>query len=462
MTTSTARGVAPTGATTPPGLVRGRYWLRPGWPLSVLFLGFPLWWVVGLSTYIFIIMAVPMAAHLLRRGAVAVPRGFGLWLLFLVWMAGGVFVLGADAPGAVTGDFGPARLMVFGYRAAWYLAVTIVLLYVGNLREDELPSPRAGRLLGFMFVVVAAGGMLGVLFPHLEFRSLMEIVLPAPLANEEYVRQAIHPATAEIQGFLGYENARPIAPFAYANSWGANYALYLPFFVLTWLTRGNGWRRILGPVVLLLSLWPVIHSLNRGLWLGLALVAAYLVARLAAQGRLWALQALTVGVVAAALIFAASPLQDLLSDRLETPHSNDRRTQLYVETVDATVRGSPIVGFGSTRDVQGSFTSVAGGDNPQCPACGVPPLGTQGHLWLVLFSQGVVGAILFCAFFAVRFRQHWRDPSAYAVTGCCVLLFFAFFLLVYDLVEAPLFTVMITVALLWRLERNRVLQEAAR
>lgn len=460
MTTSAPRGV--TYPANAPGRGRDLTLLRPGWPLSVLFLGFPLWWVTGLSTYIFVIMAVPMAAHLLRRGAIAVPRGFGVWLVFLVWMAGGVFMLGADAPGAVPDGFGPGRLMVFAYRAAWYLTVTIVLLYIGNLREDELPSRRVGRLLGFMFVVVTAGGLLGVLAPHVEFRSLMEIMLPARLAGEDFVSRAIHPVAADVQILSGSEQTRPIAPFAYANSWGANYALYLPFFVLTWLARGNGWRRVVGPMVLVASLWPVIHSLNRGLWLGLTLVATYLVLRLAAQGRMWALQGLAVGAVAAAVVFVSSPLQELMSDRLETPHSNDRRVQLYVETISSTLQGSPLLGFGSTRDVQGNFASVAGGETAQCDGCGVPPLGTQGHLWLVLFSQGVVGVVLFCSFFAVRFRRHWRESSPYAVTGCCVLLFFAFFLLVYDLVEAPLFTVMTTVALLWRLERNREPTEVAR
>ena len=76
--------------------------LKPGWPLAVLYLGFPLWWALGLAQLIFFAMAAAMAV-ILRRRAVRVPRGFGLWLLFLVWMLGGAFLVRADAPGTVPG-----------------------------------------------------------------------------------------------------------------------------------------------------------------------------------------------------------------------------------------------------------------------------------------------------------------------------------------------------------------------
>ncbi len=116
--------------------------------------------------------------------------------------------------------------------------------------------------------------------------------------------------------------------------------------------------------------------------------------------------------------------------------------------------GSPIVGFGTTRNVQGNLESLAGGDRPGCKACGAPPLGTQGHFWLLLFANGVIGTIAFGAFFVTRFARHWRERSAYGVAGCCVLLAFGLFLFIYDLVEVPLYTVMIAVALMWRARRE--------
>ena len=67
--------------------------LKPGWPLALLYLGFPLWWALGLAQLIFLVVAAAMAVILYRQRPVKVPRGFGIWLLFLVWMAAGVLLL---------------------------------------------------------------------------------------------------------------------------------------------------------------------------------------------------------------------------------------------------------------------------------------------------------------------------------------------------------------------------------
>src|SRR5262245_41668719 len=118
--------------------------LRPGWPLTLLFVPFPLWWVLGVSHFVFIVLAAFMAYELYKRPRVLVPRGFALWLLFLAWMLAGALLVWAHAP-ATLDVGGPARLVGFGYRAAWYLAATVVLLYVLNLSEKELPSRRVAR-----------------------------------------------------------------------------------------------------------------------------------------------------------------------------------------------------------------------------------------------------------------------------------------------------------------------------
>ena len=48
--------------------------------------------------------------------------------------------------------------------------------------------------------------------------------------------------------------------------------------------------------------------------------------------------------------------------------------------------------------------------------CSPPAMGTQGHIWLVLFSQGFVGAALFFWFLLRRVLPyvHDRDPFAIA------------------------------------------------
>jgi hypothetical protein len=424
---------------------------RPGWPLTVIFIGFPLWWLLGLGMLIFLIMSVPMAVQLYqRRSRLLTPRGFGAWLVFLAWVVLGAGVLWANAPGAVPGgDLG--RLLPYGWRLAWYLASTIVLLYVANMSDEELPADRVGRLLGYMFVVTTAGGLLGTFAPHLHLTSPLEMLLHT---QNTFLLDAIHPKTADVATILGYEQSRPMAPFAYANTWGAAYAFFLPFFLITWILRAQRRRRILGVTILLASLWPVVYSLDRGLWIALGVAAAFAGLKVVARGGGRVLRLFMAGLVVGTLVFVVSPLPSMIHTRIERPHSNNRRTLLAEQSTRSALSGSPIVGFGTTRNVQGNLTSIAGGDRPGCEACGAPPLGTQGHLWLLLFANGLIGTVAFGAFFVVRFARHWRERSAYGVAGCCVLISFGLFLFIYDLVEVPLYTVMIAVALMWRARRE--------
>jgi hypothetical protein len=424
--------------------------LRPGWPLTVLYLGFPIWWALGLSQVIFLIVAVPMAIELLRRTRVVFPPRFGVLVLFLGWMLAGATVLWVQAPGTLVDD-SLMKLVPFAYRAGWYLASVVVMLYVLNLREDELPSMRVVRLLGFMFVVTTVGGLLGVLVPTLEFRSLLEMVLPAGVTNDRFVNNLIHPTVASAADFLGYEQARPIAPFAFANAWGNNLALFLPFFLYGWLGPGaTRLRRTLVPFILLAATVPLVYSLNRGVWLGLGAGAAYVCIRLAMAGRTRALLALAIGAITVVALVSSTSLGDTIENRLAAPHSDGRRTGLTETVISTTWEASPVVGFGSTRELAGNFTSIAGAASPDCVQCAVEPLGTQGFLWRLVFTTGFVGAVLFMAFIATQFWRHARLRSPFALLGTTLLLMSVVFFLVYDSLAAPLFTVMIGIGLMNR------------
>jgi hypothetical protein len=418
----------------------------------VLYLGLPLWWLCGLMELIVPVMAIPMAVSLLARRRVIAPRGFGLWLLFLAWMLAGATVLSAHAPGTQQGSGAP-RLLPWALVTSVYFSATIIMLYVGNLTEDELPSPRVHRMLAFGFAVTAGGGVLGMVAPHLTFPSLIQLVLPGGLANSQAVRGlAGSPVTAQIQDFLGYSEARPAAPFSYTNEWGANLSLFLPFAVLAWLRRDAGWRKYLGTLVLLMAVIPAVYSLNRGLWLGLIALGTYVVVRLVAMGRLWALQAVTAVALVGAIAVFATPLAGIVQQRLAAGHSNARRSDLAGNAAVSAL-ASPVVGFGSTRQVQGSFTSVAGGESADCPRCAPPPLGTHGHLWRLLFTNGYGGAALFLAFFGYRYSRHWRDRTPQMIAGCSVLLMAMLYLPIYNILTFPLMTCSLAVALMWRGER---------
>ncbi len=419
------------------------------WPLTVLCLGFPLWWALGMAELMPLMLMIPMGLQVLRRHPIRVPDGFGWWLIFLLTVVASVAMLFVDAPGAVPGG-GPSRVVVFALRLMWYLACTVALLWVANLDEASLPTRRVVRLLSWMFIVTVLGGLLGVVAPTFEFTSPVEAVLPGALRSNAFVQSLVHPAAASIQSIVGTEAARPIAPFAFANSWGANLSMFLPFFLVGWLGRDAGWRRKAAPVVLAVAAVPIVLSLNRGLWLSLALGLAYYVVRLVLTGRVLAIVGAVIVVVVASTMFLVSPLADMVANRIETPHSNERRGELLTDTVVSAAVGSPVLGFGSTRDVQGSFASIAGGSRPDCSACAVPPLGTQGQIWLVVFSQGFVGLFAFGAFFVGQFARHWRSRTTIEAVGVCLLLFFALQLFVYDTLGLPLYTLMIAIGLMWR------------
>jgi hypothetical protein len=421
--------------------------LPSGWPLIALFGLFPAWWLLGISHFIFLILAVPMAAELFRRRPIYVPRGFGLWLLFLVWIAAGIFVLWSVAPGTAPGG-SLGRLVPFTYRALWYVAITVVLLYVINLSERELSTQRILRLLAWMFIVCVVGGLAGLLVPQFSIPSAVELFVN--VGDSGFMYSLVHPSLAAESDFLGYVQPRPTAPFAYANAWGNNAGTYLPFFVLSWFAPDAGWRRRAAPFVLAVAVIPIAYSLNRGLWAGLTLAALVVAIRLAASGRVLVLGSILVAAGLAAVVFVLSPLYDTVALRLATPHSDDRRSTVAETVIGTTWEGSPLLGYGSTRTVQGSFASIAGGETAQCHQCAAPPLGTQGFMWRLIFTTGFVGTLLYLGFMTIQLLQHIRAPDWLSVVCCTVIIMSTLFLFVYDSLESPLYTLMIALGLLNR------------
>jgi hypothetical protein len=270
------------------------------------------------------------------------------------------------------------------------------------------------------------------------------------LVSTNFVRTLIHPSLSSSSDFLGYVQPRPTAPFPYSNAWGNNLALYLPFFVLAWFGRDAGWRRKVGPLVLVVAIVPITFSLNRGLWMSLALASAYAAVRLAVNGRGRALQLLVGALLVGGLVFVSSPLYDTIVLRIETPHSNDRRAGTAETVVSVTAEGSPLVGYGTTRTMQGSFASLAGGETDQCRQCAPPPLGTQGFMWRLVLTTGFVGTGLCLSFFAMQFLRRARGPAPLDVTTCSVLLVSVLCFFVYDSLGSAMFTSFLAIGLMAR------------
>lgn len=421
---------------------------RPGWPLVWLLAAFPLWWALGLGQLIFFIVAVPMIWELRRRAPIRVPRGFGWWLLFLVWVVVSLVMLPVNPPGTIPAS-ALHRLTPALLRVGEYFTVTVLLLYVGNLNEQELPQRRLVRLLALMCVWTIGGGLLGVIAPTFQFTSPVERLLPGGLAQNGLVVSLTHPAAAQLQSVLGYESPRPAAPFFYTNMWGNNLATLLMWFVVAYLVRGRLLSRIGASIALGLAVIPIVYSLNRGLWIGLGLGVAVVVVRLAARGRIVPLAGTLLLLVLGAGAVAASPLQTIFSQRLQHGHSNAARSFTTDQALAVTEK-SPFLGFGHTRDVVGSNQSIAIGRSASCPKCGNSALGINGHLWLLLVTNGFVGAAFYLGFFVDGIWRYRRDFSPEGIAGVTVLVMSLFFILVYNALISPLALYLLSYAVLWR------------
>lgn len=404
-----------------------------GWPFIWFFVGYPVWWLLGLTWLAALVATGVMVAHLWRRQAVIVPRHFGWWLLFLVWVGAGVLLLHINAPGAVPGG-GGTRYLTWGYRLVTFAEATVMLVYLCTMRV-ELPWTRLCRALGWMFVYIVVGGLLGVLAPFTQIPSLFELLLPRHLASQGFVSSLVQSNFAQIQAYLGVVTTRPSAPFPYANSWGLNYVCFLPFFVVGWWRQGGRSRRVVSAVILLASSVPLVLSLNRAVWIAIATMLFYVAIRgvLRGHARL-ALGCILVACLAGGAV-AATPLGNVIQSRLSgEAHTSDQgRTNLGTLSATSAWDRSAVAGYGTTRDVQGSFRSIAVGTTPSCPNCSGPALGTQGILWLLVFAFGFGGLLLYLGFLILHFIESLRSRAPAAILASTTLLGYLLTTPFYDL-----------------------------
>ncbi|GGP12145.1 hypothetical protein LDL08_30815 [Nonomuraea glycinis] len=416
----------------------------PAWPIAALLLGYPVWWALGFGGLSVVVLAVPMGIILWRRRPIRVPRGFGLWLLLIAGhLVSGLML--AEMPPGTYGELGLGRFLGYAMRLTLYLSLMIMVLYLGNLTERELPQLRLLRMLGVLFITTVAGGLLGVLAPGFSFTSPVELVLPGWLADNSFVQNLIHPTAAQTQKVLGYASPRPEAPFEWANAWGSNVSVLLVWFVVGWWVYGTRRRKALAVVLIALAAVPIVYSLNRGLWIGLGLAVCYLIVRVGGRTRVTLCAAAATG----ALVFALSPLAPLVVQRLDSPHSNDIRAFTVSATIEAATH-SPVIGFGNTRNATGNHRTITTGKTGWCPGCGHPPLGGDGQLWLMLITQGFAGAALYVAFFAGAIRRHWTDRTPIGLAGVLVMSLVLLYMFIYDGLVTPLSLYFISFALLWR------------
>jgi O-antigen ligase len=390
-----------------------------------LFVLFPLWWALGLSAVIWIVVAAPMLVWLLLRGpAVRVPKGFGLWTAFLFWM-----LLSATQLDEAR------RWYAFSYRALLYLSMTVMFLYVYNLPRTALPARKLVLALTVFWAAVICFGFAALAIPTGRFATPLGLLLPPDVAASPYVQDLVGARLAQVQDFIGYNLPRPAAPFTYTNEWGGAVGLLTPMALAGLGLLRSYLLRNLVRLLLVASLVPIVVSSNRGLWVGLGVGLIYAAVRVALRGNAGALLAILgfLAVIAAAVTL--TPLERYVSDRLANPHSNERRESLGEQAIQGTLE-APFLGHGGPRESQ---------ETPNAPE-----IGTHGQVYLVAFSQGIPGLVFFLGWWLWALWQTARGATGPPLWAHVVLLIGMLEFLYYDMMPTQLHLMMVVAALAWR------------
>jgi hypothetical protein len=437
---------------------RRKQWFanHPAWPVVALLAGYPFWWALGLADMSVIILAIPMALRMRswhRRGnrKILVPPGFGMWLLFLICALAGVITLGLAAPHTVVSSMSN-RALSYVDRSLTYGGLTVILLYAGNLAEGELSRRRLAWLLGLVGIFATIGGIGGVVVPKFQFTSPLAYVLPRSMQANSLVQAALYPGFSQVTNVLGVTEGRPKAPFEYTNTWGECLTILLPWLLVAWWSYGSRRQRKLLVAVMVLALIPLVYSLNRTVWAGVALTAVYLAVRFAARGKLALLGLVCGALVLVGAVILTTPLQGLITSRFQHQQSNSIRASLSYAAIDD-ANAAPLIGFGDTRHEQGSASSIAVGPSKKCPSCGQFPVGSNGQLYLLMICNGWLGTGLFLGFFGYIAWRYRRDKTPYGVAGVLVIGLSFLYMFAYVAVTAPLEFTMLAVVLLWRNDR---------
>jgi hypothetical protein len=393
----------------------------PVWPVVLLFVGLPAWYVLGLGGLIWQLMAIPMGLALMIRGRSKLPPGFAIWALFLALMIFSVIQI--DTPG---------RLVGFGYRATLYLSATVLLIYVYNLSVKRFTLHHGALVLTGFWLGMVVLGYAAVLRPEMSFSTPLGMLVPGGLRSNEIIGELFFPQLSQYDPEGWVALPRPAAPFPYTNNWGSNYSLLLPFVFIAISGMRTYRAKIALTIAVVLSLVPAFLTLNRGMFLCLGLLVAYVSIRLLGRGHVGPLIAMLGMTVVAVGVIQMLPVSERLNERIETSDTNETRLTVYDEAFARSLE-SPILGYGAPR--------------PSEVIDGGPAVGTQGQIWTVLFSHGFPAAILFASWFIWAFLRTVRAPTTNQLLVHAVLLLVPVQIIFYGVMIHNLHVAMIAIAL---------------
>lgn len=356
----------------------------PRWPIFALIIGFPVWWFLGAVPVLPPILSTIMIFYLLNSKRVIVTPGMAPWFLFLIWVVA-----------AIVNVHGAGDLLGFGIRVMDIVLAGVSMLYVANAGYS-LPKTRIVNYLVILWVAIVGLGFLALVIPEVRLKTPLGFVLPESISSNELVRNLVAPPLAEVQRPWGAPEPffRPAAPFPYANSWGAAFAILVPVVVARIaMTRNRRMSLLLG-MLLALSFIPAVATSNRGMFVGLAIAVAYALVRHVGLGHWRIAAAVFSGVTALGVWLVSSGAIGEILGRQEYSDSTGGRMSLYAKTWEQSLQ-APILGHGTpTID----------------PTIGVS-LGSQGFLWTLMFCYGFVGLALFLYFFAGGMIRTWRQST---------------------------------------------------
>ena len=395
----------------------------PAWPVLTLVWGYPVLWALGATAIVGVLLSVVMLAYLAHSKTIRVVPGVAALAGFVLWVI----------PCAIMVD-SYARMLGYLYRFSILVTVAVAFLYAVNATV-HLTRRKILTALTFLWFVTIAGGVLGLMFPEVRLSTPVGLVLPDSLTSNSYVHDLFFPPFAEIQHPYGSPTTfvRPSAPFPYANSWGVALVLLTPVAVARFLMSSSLVLRALIVIGLGVMLAPAAASSNRGMFAALGLAAAYIVVRMVVRDRAAPMIAIAALGGAGAAVLIANGLIAQVAERQQYGQSIGVRLDLYRETFERTLH-SPILGYGAPRPSAVQEISV----------------GTQGYVWMLMFSFGFVGLALFVSFLWGATLRSWSSPGDVDLVLHSVLVVASVIVVFYGLDVMQLLTIMLVAAVLLR------------
>ena len=134
-----------------------------------------------------------------------------------------------------------------------------------------------------------------------------------------------------------------------------------------------------------------------------------------------------------AAVLVANGLIAQVAQRQQYGQSIGVRLDLYRETFERTLQ-SPLLGYGAPRPSAVQEISV----------------GTQGYMWMLMFSYGFVGLALFLMFLWGSTLRTWRSPGDVDLVLHSVLVVASVVVIFYGLDIMQLVAIMLVAAVLLR------------